>query len=123
MKLLEAITLIDTQKPNTYSVAEKTRWISELDGRIKNEIIDTHEGGGFVSFNGYDEDTPPDTELLVKSPFDNIYVAWLETRIDYHNSEIARYNNSTAVFNTIFSDFSRAYNRAHMPIGKKIKYF
>ena len=52
MQLLEAINKIDALKPNTYSPDEKIWWLSELDGMIKKEIIDTHEGGKSVEFDG-----------------------------------------------------------------------
>lgn len=123
MTIAEAIQCIDNLKPNTYSEIDKIKWLSKLDGIVKKEIIDTHEGGDSVVFNGYDENTSTDTELIVKAPYDDIYTSWLETRIDYANGEYAKYNNSTTVFNTAYSAFASAYNREHMPIGTKAKYF
>lgn len=123
MTLIEAITRIDTLKPNTYTQQEKIKWLSTLDGLIKNEIIDTHEGGENISFAGYDENTNIATELLVPAPYDDIYIRWLETRIDYTNGEYTRYNNGVAAYNDAYSEFSKYYNRTHMPKGGKFKYF
>lgn len=123
MKLIEAINKIDALKQNTFSNTEKIGWLSTLDGIIKKEIIDTHEGADNVTFNGYDDSTPNDTELLVPAPYDDIYIKWLEAQIDYGNSEIGKYNNSMAMFNAAYSNYERYYNRTHMPIGKKFKYF
>jgi hypothetical protein len=123
MTLIEAITKIDALKPNTYSQSEKVKWLSMIDGIIKNKIIDTHEGGDGISFNGYDENTNLVTELLVPAPYDDIYVRWLETRIDYTNGEYDRYNNGLEVFNEMYDEFNRYYNRTHMPLGKKFKFF
>ena len=123
MKLIEAINKIDALKQNTFSTPEKIGWLSTLDGIIKKEIIDTHEGADNVTFNGYDDSTPNDTELLVPAPYDDIYIKWLEAQIDYGNSEIGKYNNSMAMFNATYSNYERYYNRTHMPIGKKFKYF
>ena len=123
MKILEAITKIDTLKPNSYSQAEKIKWLSTLDGVIKKEIIDTHEGGEGIVFNGYDDDTSLDTELLVPSPYCDIYIRYLEAQIDYANAEYGKYNNSMAMYNSAYSTFERYYNRTHMPIGKKFKFF
>lgn len=123
MTLIEAITKIDALKPNTYSQSEKVKWLSMIDGIIKNKIIDTHEGGEGISFNGYDENTNLVTELLVPAPYDDIYVRWLETRIDYTNGEYDRYNNGLEVFNEMYDEFNRYYNRTHMPLGKKFKFF
>lgn len=123
MKIIEAIQAVDTLKPNTYSELEKIQWLSKLDSTIKTEIIDTHEGADDITFNGYDENTSLETELLVKAPYDDIYVSWLESRIDYANGEYAKYNNSTTVFNTAYTSFERYYNKSHMPKGTKIQYF
>lgn len=123
MTLMEAMHRADALKPNTYSNPEKIRWLSILDGIIKEKIIDTHEGGENVVFNGYQEDSPLTTELLVPAPYDDIYVHWLTMQIDLTNGEYARYNNSALVYNYSYQDFANYYNRTHMPLGKKLKFF
>lgn len=122
MTLSKAISRIDEMKPNTYTHAQKIEWLSELDARIKAEIIDTHEGGENVPFDGYDENDT-ETELLVPSPFTEVYIYWLEAKIDYANSEIGRYNNSIANFNTSFNSYANYYNRHNMPLTQKLRFF
>ena len=123
MTIMGAISHIDEVKPNGYSQIDKIRWLSTLDGIVKAEIIDTHEGGKDVPFKGYDEQTPLTQEMLVPYPYDDLYIRWLESQIDYANGEYNKYNNSITVYNKAFADFERAYNRTHMPIGTKFKYF
>lgn len=123
MTIIEAINTIDALYPNTYPQEKKIEQLSKLDGVIKREIIDKHEGSENVTFNGYDEKTPLDTVLLVPAPYDEVYVFWLQTWIDYWNGEIGRYNNSTSMYKSAYSNFERAYNREHMPKETKIKYF
>ena len=123
MTIIELITDVDALKPNSYKQEYKLQWLSQLDSRVKKDIIDTHEGGDDVSFLGYGDDTPIDTELLIPHPFDEVYRFWLEAQIDYANGEYTKYNNSMAMFNTTYSTYERYYNRTHMPIGNKIKYF
>ncbi|MBR4079280.1 MAG: hypothetical protein IKK29_03620 [Christensenellaceae bacterium] len=123
MTISDAITRIDALKFNTYTELEKTAWLSTIDGMIKREIIDTHEGGDSVVFNGYDENTPIDTELLVPAPYDDLYIKWLEAQIDYTNGEYGKYNNSKMAFNTAYTAYESWYNRQHMPLGKKFKCF
>lgn len=115
MTIMEAIHKIDDLKPNTYSEPQKVAWLSQADHRIKLGILDAHEGGEGVSFAGYDENTPMETELLVKAPFDVLYLRWLEAQIDYYNSEIKRYNISISLFNTEYEAFEKDYRRTHMP--------
>jgi hypothetical protein len=123
MTIIEAIHGIDSLKPNGYSQADKVKWLSSLDGMVKAQIIDTHEDGEGITFNGYDGDTDIDTELLVPAPFDDIYIKWLESKIDYTNAEYGKYNNSVTMFNAQYSAYSNHYNRAHMPKGKTRKFF
>ena len=123
MTLIEAINRIDSFKPNTYVQTDKIKWLSNLDGIIKKEIIDTHEGSEEVIFDGYDVDTALDTVMLVPSPYDDIYLKWLEAQIDYVNGDTAKYNNSMTMYNSAYSAFERYYNRTHMPKTKSIKFF
>jgi hypothetical protein len=123
MTIIEAINAVDTLKPNTYTYAEKIRWLSALDGTIKKEIIDTHEGGDGVVFEGYNADTPLETELLVAGPYNEVYIMWLEAQIDYANQEYDKYNNSMMMYNNSYNAFWRYYNRTHLPISKERKYF
>ena len=123
MTIIEAINKVDELKPNSYTKLDKIRWLSNLDGTIKTEIIDTHEDGEMVIFDGYNSDTSEDTELLVKAPYDDLYLYWLESRMDYYNAEYGRYNNTLAMFNADYSAYESFYNRAHMHKGQKFKFF
>ena len=123
MTIIEAINRIDSLKPNNYTQEEKIAWLSTLDGNIKKEIIDTHEGAENVTFNGYDAETALDTVLLVPAPYDDVYIKWLEAQIDYVNGETKRYTNSMIMYNTALSAFARYYNRNYMPKGHQFKFF
>ena len=122
MKVIEAIQGVDALKPNSYSQEDKIKWLSTLDGIIKTEIIDTHEGASKVIFNGYDI-TSLDTELIVPAPYDDIYIKWLEAQINYNNGDIGRYTNSMTMYNAAYTTFERYYNRKNMPLSKSFKYF
>ena len=123
MTIIEAINNIDSFKPNTYTQADKIKWLSTLDGIVKKEIIDTHEGTESVAFDGYEVDTALDTVLLVPAPYDDIYLKWLEAQIDYTNGDTQKYENSMTMYNNTYSTFQRHYNRTHMPKSKSIKFF
>ena len=136
MTIDEAIERCDRMKPNAYSRADKIRWLSELDGRVMRDIVQTHEGkqpetgetdtvvgeapqdketeGGHKPgeagtwFIGYDENTPGGTALLAPSPYEDIYIKYLFMQIDFNNAEFTRYNNSAAMFQAVYSDFADA---------------
>lgn len=122
MTVKEAISYIDTTKPNGYSIGEKIRWLNELDSTIQTEIVNIHEGAVQEKFVEYTEDSL-DRQLIAMLPYDNIYTFWLEAKIDYTNGEYARYNNVNAMFATAYAKFVTHYKRTHKPKPKKFKFF
>ena len=123
MTINEAITRINALKPNGISQDEKINWLSTLDITIKNEIIDVYEGEEIKDFTGYTSETPLTTPLIVPPPYDEIYLYWLESKINYWNGEMGRYNNSITMFNTAYSAFERHYIKTHKTKGKSFKFF
>ena len=123
MTLMEAISRVDNIKPNRYTQVEKIKWLSTLDGIVKAEIIDTHEGGESIPFAGYDDVSALTTDLLVPAPYDEIYVRWLEAQIDYANGEYGKYNNSITMYNKAYSAYENYYNRTHLPNSKNFTHF
>ena len=124
MTIQEAITRIDDLKPNSYEMADKKKWLNNIDWMIKTEIIDTHEGHEeYEDFEGYDTDTDLTTELLVGTPYDELYINWLEARIDYANGEYGRYNNTALAFNEALKQFRNYYNSTHMPLTARLDFF
>lgn len=124
MTIMDALYRIDELKPNSYSQTEKIKWLSSLDGVIKSEIIDTHEGGEnkVLPKGGYPEDVDLNTELLVPYPYDDIYLRWLEAQIDYTNGEYGKYNNSLVAFNDAYILYQKYYNRINMPISQQRRF-
>ncbi len=123
MTISEAISRTNEVKPNAYSEPQKILWLSELDGMIKTEIIDTHHDGEGVPFFGYDINTDITTELLAPAPYDVLYLRYLEMKIDYYNGEYGKYNNSMVMFNAAYSAFENYYNRKHMPISRGKRFY
>lgn len=108
-----------------YALQDKIKWLSRLDLRIKQEIIDTHErnaGEEESSFDGYDEDDL-EAELLVDEPYAEMYIHWLEAQIDYNNAELESFNASNAMFESVYSAFRNNYNASHMAKGQRRRYF
>ena len=116
MTIIEAINRLDNLKFNTYTQSDKVEWLSRLDSAVKLQIIDNHSGAENIPFNGYDENTPLDTVLLVPAPYDEVYLRWMEAQIDYHNGEYDKFNNSIIMYNTAFDAYQKHYTRTHMPV-------
>ncbi len=123
MTIMEVISHVDSIKPNRYTQVEKIKWLSMLDGIVKAEIIDTHEGAEAVAFKGYDDIAALTTELLIPASYADVYFRWLEARIDYANGEYGKYNNSITMYNTAYTAFEKYYNRTHKPISKDFTHF
>ena len=123
MTLMEAISRVDSIKPNRYTQVEKIKWLSTIDGIVKAEIFDTHEGGESVTFAGYDDVADLLRVLFVPEPYDEIYIRWLEAQIDYANGEYGKYNNSITMYNAAFDAYAKYYNRLHKPISKQFTHF
>jgi hypothetical protein len=121
MTIIEAINGIDSLKPNTYTQDQKIEWLKRLDGQIKEQVIDTHEGEG-VTLVDYTT-APINTELLIPSPYDEIYINYMAMKIDFANGEYRKYNNSAMVYNNSLNEYKKWYNREHMPKSvSKMKY-
>lgn len=118
MKISEAISTVDELKPNTYTPEDKVGWLSNLDHRVKTQIIDAHVCNEPIFFYGYDSIHDQETELLAPAPYDEMYLRWLEAMIDYHNSDDDRYNNAITLFNNAYEGFKKHYTRTHMPLSR-----
>ena len=118
MTIAEAISKVDALIPNTYAPEDKLMWLSALDSRVKTQIIDTHQQTNPVYFYGYNSELDMESELLVKEPYDEMYLRWLEAQIHYHNSEDERYNNAIILFNNAYEGYKKHYTRNHMPLSQ-----
>lgn len=118
MTIKECIDIVDSNKPNTYSIEDKVRWLSFIDEIIINDVLKTHEGydGRYDLFEGYSADNVT-IGLIVSSPYDRLYPAYLKMKIDGENGETARYNNSAALFNSYMMEYRKYYNKTHMPLS------
>lgn len=115
MTIMQIISQLDAQLPNTASPEAKIGWLSRVDQQVKKEILDTHENT--VEFSGYTEDTPVDTVLLIPAPYDECYIRYMEAMIHYALGEMSRYKNAMMLFNTVYMAFSDYYNRTHAPVN------
>lgn len=122
MTIKDCIDLVDNQKPNQYTIKEKVMWLSFIDEIIINEVLKTHEGydGRYDDFKGYTEDKLS-VVLIVPSPYDRLYPAYLKMKIDGENGETARYNSSSALYNSYMLEFRKHYNKTHMPLTSGAK--
>ena len=117
MTIKDCIDIVDNIKPNQYTIKDKVMWLSFIEAIIINEVLKTHEGydGRYDDFEGYTEEKLSVT-LIVPSPYDRLYTAYLKMKIDQENGETARYNNSAVLYNSYMQEYRKHYNKTHMPL-------
>ena len=59
-----------------------------------------------------------DDELLVPFPYDDVYRAYIQWRVDMAHNETYDATNSQKLYWNAYNEFARFWNRTHMPINK-----
>ena len=119
MTIQQAMDKADAMKPNMMLETVKIGFLSEIEGKIHEEIIMTHEHTAEEeTLPVYDEDTDTSTEMLVPAPYDMVYVYWLMAQIDHLNQEMDQYNNDRGLFEDAWGNFADYWNRKKMPIQR-----
>ena len=106
MTIRNVIDSVNGIKPHAFNDDTLTMWINEAEGMVQTDVmlINTLD----VIKYTYDENA--DTDLLVKPPYDKIYVYYLAAMIDFANNEYQKYQNTLQLFNKFFSDYTRWYS-------------
>ena len=109
----EIIERVDQYKPNAFEIADKVRWLTELDGKIAQEVM-------LMSVTGVRQlprgEAALECEPLVSFPYDDLYDRYLEAMIDYHNEEYTNYQNSMQTYNGAYNTFLNWYLNTYDPI-------
>lgn len=106
MTVNDAIRWVDEKKHNVYSVEDKLRWLTEIESMV------LELAGRF----GGKPDTRPltmETVLTAQTPYDQLYLRWLEGQIDFAGQEYLKFNNTMAVFNTLWAEYANFFCRTH----------
>ena len=115
MTINMAISEAQTLRPDAAPDSIKTRWLSELDGKIMRE---TMLRGDFTPYK-----FPDDAEktLVVKEPYDNIYPLYIIAMSDFFSGEMENYSASATLFDTAYAEFRKNYIRNNMPPLTSVK--
>ena len=117
MKVKDAIDLANEWEENRFSTATKVEWLTLLDGKILEEVINAHEDADEMESDlPYTVADYATQDLLVPDPYSDFYPLYLQAQIQLSNGDTARYNQSVALYNNAYQTWQDAYNRAHMPI-------
>ena len=116
MTIHEAIARVDAVKPNRFKEAQKIAWLGNLEGQIFNELVLTHEHPPMIVQLDFNENMDTDQKLIAPHPYDEVYVLYLQSKIDLGNQEIAKYQNSKALYNNAYAILRDYWKRTHMPV-------
>ena len=85
------------------------------DGRTLTFAAGTFPAAGAAPESGAAYADRRDTVLIVPTPYDRIYEAYLMMRINLYMGEASGYNNDRTWYNTVWDDFSKWFSRNHVP--------
>lgn len=118
MTLNNAILTADFICPNTVETEFKVKVISTLEGRMIKEILSRYVDVTYdVSFKGYEYERDSEKELIVESPYDEMYAHYLAAQIHLKLHEQPQYNNEMTIFQSILEDYKVYMSQKHRRRG------
>ncbi len=119
MTLSDIIERFDKERKNELGIDMKLCWISQLDMKISSEILSDRQS---EEFHGYGDTTPLNTVVKAPEEYGEIYICYLNMKLDYINGEIGRFNNSAMLFNRMYKEMHDFINRnTKVKVNTKIK--
>lgn len=135
MKIGKAIDYADAHIKNGIAQSVKELWLSELDGKIILNLCDTRKNSAYdpdsawtkhiLHYLGRESDDAEytlDDSLLVRFPFDGLYVHYLCMRMYLACYELIRYENEAKLFGESLKEYENYISRSFAPKpGAKFK--
>ncbi len=107
MTLQNFLDLTDLLSPGAVDPALRLRWLGEIEGRVRVELL----GESPEALSVIASDSPRDAVLAAPSPYDRLY--WLHhlAMCDYLAGDAVRYENSAMMFNEAYAAYGRYLRR------------
>jgi hypothetical protein len=107
MTIRSCIAFLDALHPNQIDGAIKSRWLCELEGKIRVEL---HEMP-LTRLEEWEEDVDEDAGLIVPFPYDQLYWTYLVAMTHFYHGDGARYENAAALFNAAYQSYAKYLRR------------
>ena len=107
MTIENCMKLVDSMMPNGVDSAVKLRFLGEIEGKVRVELLGESPDGGW----DFDEGTSGRTELCVPHPYDQLYLLYVMAMMDYIGGDTARYENGAAMFNAAYQSYGKWLKR------------
>lgn len=89
-------------------------WLNEIEGQVVDDVVNRAEGYDMVFRPlSYAQDT--ERQLSIPERFQDVYINYMLSKIDYHNQETERYNNDVVMYNSAYDAYAAWFRRAHRP--------
>ena len=107
MTIRSFLELTDMLSAGAVDPSVRMRWLGEIEGRVRVELL----GEDPATLPEINSDTPEDTELAAPAPYDRLY--WLHhlAMCNCLAGNVARYENTAAMFNETYASFGRWLKR------------
>lgn len=107
------------ERPNSVEDNVKKEFLRKCEANIIDNVILLYDPGVGErtpeEWQEYLDNFDYESELILKEPFDDAYIYYLDQRICLNNNDKARFNAASALFNNMFLAFKQKYNREHYP--------
>lgn len=116
MTIQEIIDIVDRRQPNMAEYTDKVKWLSSLDGKFWEEVVKEHEWTpAGICYKGYNQETTPDTVLLIPDAYADVYEHYMRAMIANDNRETGDYMKHMMMFNASWQTLCDYWNRKYMP--------
>ena len=123
MKLIELLEAVTALRGQQYATDTLVGWANEIEGQVIDEVVNMAEGFD-LEFIPMEYGVDDDRELTVPDRFQDVYINYLLSKIDFNNQETERYNNDVVMFNSSYDAFAGWFRRKYVPKkGKLFKRF
>lgn len=120
MTVASMIEQFNTERPNSVEDSIKMEWLRKCEANLIEQVIllRTIEEGERTreEWQEYLDTFDFDSELILKEPYDDLYIYFLDARQSLNNNDKVRYNISSRLFDNALLTFKQKYNREHLPI-------
>ena len=89
-------------------------WLNEIEGQVIEEIVNRAQGYN-VTFKPLSYDLDAEKELTIPTLFQDVYIHYMLSKIDYHNQETERYNNDVVMYNSAYDAYAAWFRRENRP--------
>lgn len=114
MTVGELIETIIRLRGRQYGEDIMMEWLNEIEGQVIDEVVNRAEGYN-VEFKPLSYDMDAEKRLTIPERFQDVYINYMLSKIDYHNQETERYNNDVVMYNSAYDAYAGWFRRENRP--------